>query len=69
MRFYLVEGSENGKARWALDVESLHRAVSKKTRLIVVTNPNNPTGAVLNQEEMDEDCAGRAQGPCLAPGG
>jgi aspartate/methionine/tyrosine aminotransferase len=52
--FYLVEDSENGKARWALDVESLHRAVSKKTRLIVVTNPNNPTGAVLNQSEMDE---------------
>ena len=52
--FYLVEGSENGKARWALDIESLHRAVSKKTRLIVVTNPNNPTGGVLNEQEMDE---------------
>jgi aspartate/methionine/tyrosine aminotransferase len=54
--FHLVEGRENGtgKARWALDIEDLHRAVSKRTRLIVVTNPNNPTGAVLNQEEMDE---------------
>ena len=53
--FYLKESrDDNGKARWALDVESFHRAVSKKTRLIVVTNPNNPTGAVLNQEEMDE---------------
>jgi aspartate/methionine/tyrosine aminotransferase len=53
--FYLTESHDNGgKPRWALDVESLHRAVSKKTRLIVVTNPNNPTGAVLNQEEMDE---------------
>src|SRR6202795_4830948 len=52
--FYLVERSENGKARWALDIDGLHRAVSKKTRLIVVTNPNNPTGAVLNQQEMDE---------------
>lgn len=39
--------------RWALDVTSLERAVSKKTRLIVVTNPNNPTGAVLTEEEMD----------------
>lgn len=39
--------------RWALDVTSLERAVSKKTRLIVVTNPNNPTGAVLAEEEMD----------------
>jgi aspartate/methionine/tyrosine aminotransferase len=53
--FYLKESRDNGgKARWALDVESFHRAVSKKTRLVVVTNPNNPTGAVLNQEEMDE---------------
>jgi aspartate/methionine/tyrosine aminotransferase len=53
--FYLTESRDDGgKARWALDVESLHRAVNKKTRLIVVTNPNNPTGAVLNQDEMDE---------------
>ncbi|MGA9800690.1 MAG: aminotransferase class I/II-fold pyridoxal phosphate-dependent enzyme [Terriglobales bacterium] len=52
--FYLVEATQNGKPRWALDIDGLHRAVSKKTRLIVVTNPNNPTGAVLNQEEMDE---------------
>ena len=39
--------------RWALDVESLERAVTKKTRAIVVTNPNNPTGAVLTEDEMD----------------
>ncbi len=53
--FYLKESRDHGgKSRWALDVESLHRAVSKKTRLIMVTNPNNPTGAVLDQEEMDE---------------
>ncbi len=41
------------RAAWALDVASLERAVTKKTRLIVVTNPNNPTGAVLTEEEMD----------------
>jgi len=52
--FYLVEKKENGKPRWALDVDGLRRAVSKKTRLIVVTNPNNPTGAVLTEQEMDE---------------
>ena len=40
--------------RWALDVEGLHRAVNRKTRIILVTNPNNPTGAVLTEEEMDE---------------
>ncbi len=52
--FYLKESRDGSRARWALDVESLHRAVTKKTRLIVVTNPNNPTGGVLNQQEMDE---------------
>ncbi len=39
--------------RWALDVESLERAVTKKTKAILVTNPNNPTGAVLTGDEMD----------------
>jgi aspartate/methionine/tyrosine aminotransferase len=52
--FNLGERRENGVLRWALDVKSLQKAVTKKTRLIVVTNPNNPTGAVLNEEEMAE---------------
>jgi aspartate/methionine/tyrosine aminotransferase len=52
--FRLVEKVDNGKPRWGLDVEGLHKAVNKKTRLIVVTNPNNPTGGVLNEEEMEE---------------
>jgi aspartate/methionine/tyrosine aminotransferase len=52
--FHLVERQENGRMRWALDVESLKRAVTRKTRMIVITNPNNPTGAVLTESEMDE---------------
>ncbi|HZE27886.1 MAG TPA: aminotransferase class I/II-fold pyridoxal phosphate-dependent enzyme [Terriglobales bacterium] len=52
--FYLTEQRENGKLRWALDIDSLHRTVTRKTRLIVVTNPNNPTGSVLNETEMRE---------------
>jgi hypothetical protein len=39
--------------RWALDVEGLERAVSKATKAIMVCNPNNPTGAVLSDEETD----------------
>jgi len=50
---WLKERRENGRLRWALDLESLERAVSKKTRLIVITNPNNPTGGVLTEAEMD----------------
>lgn len=53
--FQLVESKDSsGRPRWALDLDSLRKAVTKKTRLIVVTNPNNPTGAVLNEEEMAE---------------
>jgi hypothetical protein len=52
--FRLVPRKSGGRTRWTLDVESLHRAVTKKTQMIVVTNPNNPTGAVLTEAEMDE---------------
>jgi aspartate/methionine/tyrosine aminotransferase len=43
---------EQGEWKWSLDVDSLRKAVKKNTKLIVVTNPNNPTGYVLSEEEM-----------------
>ena len=51
--FQLKLQKEDGQYRWALDVESLKRAVTPKTNVIMLTNPNNPTGAVLNEAEMD----------------
>lgn len=51
-RFRLKRLSANGTRRWGLDLDEFERAVTKDTKLIVVTNPNNPTGAVLTQEEM-----------------
>jgi aspartate/methionine/tyrosine aminotransferase len=41
-------------AGWALDVSELRRAVTAKTKLIAVCNPNNPTGRVLDETEMTE---------------
>ena len=38
---------------WGLDIDELNRAVTNKTRLIAVCNPNNPTGHIMSQEEMD----------------
>jgi aspartate/methionine/tyrosine aminotransferase len=38
---------------WALDLVGLDEAVRPGARFIYVTNPNNPTGAVLTEEEMD----------------
>lgn len=60
--FQLKLQKEDGQYRWALDVESLKRAVTPKTNVIMLTNPNNPTGAVLNESEMDTvvDIAQRA---------
>jgi aspartate/methionine/tyrosine aminotransferase len=51
--FRLVERRENGAVRWALDVRSLERAVGRRTKVVMVTNPNNPTGSVLTEAEMD----------------
>ena len=52
--FRLLPRREGEGTRWALDVEGLRRAVTSATRLILVTNPNNPTGAILTEAEMDE---------------
>ena len=51
--FLLVKQKEAGQYRWTLDVEGLKRAVTPKTNVILITNPNNPTGAVLTAAEMD----------------
>ena len=51
--FRLVIHEERGVRRWALDLQSLERAVTPQTTVVLVTNPNNPTGAVLNEAEMD----------------
>jgi aspartate/methionine/tyrosine aminotransferase len=36
------------------DFEELRAAVSKGTKLIAITNPNNPTGSLLEREHLDE---------------
>jgi aspartate/methionine/tyrosine aminotransferase len=38
---------------WAPDLAELEAAVSPRTRMIIVCNPNNPTGAILTEAEMD----------------
>lgn len=38
---------------WAPDLDELRRAVSPRTKLIAVCNPNNPTGSVLSESAMD----------------
>jgi len=44
------------RGEWKPDIPALRRAVSRKTKLIAVCNPNNPTGAVMRKEAVDEIC-------------
>jgi aspartate/methionine/tyrosine aminotransferase len=46
--FHLCEG--NG---WQVDLDELKQAVTPNTKLIAVCNPNNPTGYILTQGEMN----------------
>jgi aspartate/methionine/tyrosine aminotransferase len=46
--FHLRE--ENG---WAPDLDELKKSVTKNTKLIAICNPNNPTGYILSENEMD----------------
>ena len=42
--------------RWRPDLDLLERLVTPKTRLVLVCNPNNPTGARLKPGELDGIC-------------
>jgi aspartate/methionine/tyrosine aminotransferase len=51
--FRLRARTEGGSRRWALDLDGVEGAITPDTKVILVTNPNNPTGSVLTEEEMD----------------
>jgi aspartate/methionine/tyrosine aminotransferase len=51
--FHLTLTQQDGRRRWALDLDELEHAITPDTTVVWVTNPNNPTGAVLTDEEMD----------------
>lgn len=38
---------------WRLDLDACRAAVTAKTKLIVISNPSNPTGAVLTKEDLE----------------
>jgi aspartate/methionine/tyrosine aminotransferase len=41
------------KNGWAPDLDGLRKVVTGRTKLIAVCNPNNPTGYILKNEEME----------------
>jgi aspartate/methionine/tyrosine aminotransferase len=38
---------------WMLDIDDLNASVTDKTRMIAIVNPNNPTGHIMSNSEMD----------------
>ena len=46
---------------WAPDLDELNEVVSPRTKLIAVCNPNNPTGRILSEKEMDAIVAAAAR--------
>lgn len=39
--------------RWSIDLASIERSLTRRTRAILVVNPNNPTGNYLSADELD----------------
>jgi len=50
--FVPVPSREDDGWRW--DPEAIERAVTAKSRVLVLTNPNNPTGYLPTRAELDE---------------
>jgi aspartate aminotransferase len=40
------------KADYQLDVEAVRRAITSRTRLVMLNNPNNPTGIVYKEDDI-----------------
>jgi aspartate/methionine/tyrosine aminotransferase len=53
----LREARNGSGIRWRADLAELRSLVSAKTKLVLICNPNNPTGARLSASDLDEICA------------
>ena len=56
------------KEGWHPNIDDLRKKISKKTRAIVIINPNNPTGSVYDRKTVKEilDIAGEHDLPVLS---
>ena len=52
-----VEVKTSKKNNFKVTRENLLEAITDKTRLLILTNPSNPTGAVYTREELEEIAA------------
>ena len=47
----------NSGSTWTLDLDALERLVNPRTKLIIICNPNNPTGARFEAADLDRIAA------------
>jgi aspartate/methionine/tyrosine aminotransferase len=61
VRPWALREDRSGLPRWRPDLDELRALANARTKLILLCNPNNPTGARLADAELDEICriAGR----------
>jgi hypothetical protein len=48
----LVEVPRNEAQGWSLDPDAIARAITPRTRMIFLTNPNNPTGRLIPEADL-----------------
>jgi len=44
----------NTRTDFSLDIESIEKAIGPKTRVVLINNPNNPTGKLYSKTELDD---------------
>jgi alanine-synthesizing transaminase len=49
-----VKYSQNPKNNWQPDVEELKSKITPRTKILVIINPNNPTGALYSKETLEK---------------
>ena len=49
-----IEYSLKSDDGWAIDLDDIERKMDSDVRLLVLINPNNPTGNVANSDEIDQ---------------
>jgi len=51
----------NAGGKWSIDADALDALVSPRTKLIIICNPNNPTGARFETRDLDRVAAAAAR--------
>ncbi len=52
---YRNSGSE-GEGRFCIDWDDVESSVTDKTRMIIINSPHNPTGMIMDREDMNRLC-------------